>query len=68
MRRQTHQYAHSEYVSEFEKFINQFLEEHPSVLESQREGWNIFWDHNIEPDDLKRAYQDTVPLKAYPYD
>ncbi len=60
--------AHSQYVSEFEKFMNRFLDEHPAVVKSQRDGWNIFWDHNIDPDDLLKKYSDIVPVKAYSYD
>jgi hypothetical protein len=63
----SHSSAHSGYVSDFEQFMGRFLDEHPAVLESQREGWYIFWDHVIDPDDLKRAYSDTVPVKGYPY-
>lgn len=62
-----HSHVPSGYVSDFEQFMGHFLEEHPAVLESQREGWYIFWDHVIDPDDLKRAYQDSVPVKNYPY-
>lgn len=68
MRHHPHLDAHSPYVSEFEKFMHQFLDEHPATLKNQRDGWNIFWDHNIDPDDLRNAYRDTVPVKAYPYD
>jgi hypothetical protein len=64
----THRPAHSGYVSEFEQFMDKFLDEHPAVVKSQRDGWHIFWDRKIDPDDLKRAYRDTVPVKAYPYD
>ncbi|HEY8102558.1 MAG TPA: DUF3460 family protein [Burkholderiaceae bacterium] len=68
MRHQVHPPPHSGYVSEFEQFMGKFLDEHPSVVKSQRDGWNIFWDHKIDSDDLMRGYRDTVPVRAYPYE
>ncbi|MGZ3253178.1 MAG: DUF3460 family protein [Burkholderiaceae bacterium] len=64
----TRQPAHTGYVSEFEQFMGKFLDEHPAVIRSQRDGWTIFWDHDIDPDDLVKANQDTVPVKPYSYD
>jgi len=68
MDRHSHQPAHPGYVSEYEQFMGKFLDEHPAVVKSQRDGWYIFWDHNIDPDDYRNAYSDTVPVKAYPYE
>jgi hypothetical protein len=59
--------AHTGYVSDFEKFMGQFLDEHPAVVDSQRDGWRIFWDHKIDPEDLQRGYEQTLPVKPYPY-
>lgn len=58
---------HPGYVSDYEKFMGQFLDEHPAVIKNQRDGWHIFWDRNIDPEDYKIAYRDSVPVKAYPY-
>lgn len=53
---------HSGYVSEFTQFIDAFLREHPDVVESQHQGWNIFWDHDVSFDELKRMEADNVPF------
>ena len=37
------------YVSDFEIFMNQFLKEHPEVVEEQRRGWRSFWEVKIDP-------------------
>jgi hypothetical protein len=59
--------GHSGYVSEFEQFMDKFLAEHPEAVEHQRSGWDIFWDHEIDLNELDRAGRDKVPLKGYDY-
>jgi len=36
------------YVSEFTKFMNQYLDEHPEVVEEQKRGWASFWQLKAE--------------------
>ncbi|MES2536501.1 MAG: DUF3460 family protein [Pseudomonadota bacterium] len=55
----------SGYVSEFEQFMGHFLEDHPDVLDNQRRGWNIFWDRKVDLDELKKAEEDSVPMKDF---
>ncbi|MBI1890402.1 MAG: DUF3460 family protein [Burkholderiales bacterium] len=59
--------GHAGYVSEFTQFMDKFLEEHPEAAKSQRIGWDIFWDHQVDPIELDRLGRDTVPVKGYDY-
>ncbi|MFZ5523356.1 MAG: DUF3460 family protein [Pseudomonadota bacterium] len=36
------------YVSDFTKFIDQYLDEHPEVVEEQKQGWASFWQLKAE--------------------
>lgn len=56
------------YVSEFEKFINHFLEEHPEVLEDQRTGRAIYWDRKVDLTAQDKAEKDMVPDDHYGFD
>jgi len=51
------------YVSEYEQFMDHFLEEYPEVIEDQRKGWFIFWDHKVDFEEWKKAGEDSVPMK-----
>lgn len=55
----------TEYVSEFEHFMNRFLEEHPDVREDQRIARLIHWDRKVDLWALKLAEQDRVPEDGY---
>lgn len=59
--------GHAGYVSEFTEFMDRFMEEHPEAVKSQRTGWDIFWDHDIDIRELDRQGRDTVPVKGYEY-
>ena len=49
-----------EYVSDFEKFMNQYLKDHPEVVKEQRRGWRSFWEVNIDPADSMFGKQDLL--------
>ncbi|WP_025918047.1 DUF3460 family protein [Herminiimonas sp. CN] len=66
-RQQGQRSTRSGYVSEFEQFMDKFLEQHPEVVRSQHKGWYIFWDHKVDFDDLKKAGEDSAPVKGYDY-
>jgi hypothetical protein len=53
------------YVSEYTRFINCYLEEHPEVVEDQKRGWNIYWGHKVDHKALKEAAEDSVPDDSY---
>jgi len=43
------------YVSEFANFMNQYLENHPNVVEQQKHGADFFW---------KLKYEKAEPVSA----
>ncbi len=53
------------YVSDFEKFMGDFMRSHPEVEPDQKRGWYIWWDHHVDPDQLEQQRQDSVPFKPY---
>jgi hypothetical protein len=53
------------YVSEFTRFIDHYLADHPEVVKDQKRGWNIHWDHKVDFQSLKEAGEDTVPDDSY---
>lgn len=53
------------YVSEFTRFIDRYLVEHPEVVKDQKVGWNIYWDHPVDFRALREAAEDAVPDDAY---
>lgn len=53
------------YVSEFERFIQDYLAHHPEVVADQRRGWLIWWDHRLDLDALDREQASEVPFKPY---
>lgn len=57
----------SEYVSEFECFFGKLLNEHPELVEDQRRGWNIWWDHTVDLEAERLARTDAVPTPPYYY-
>ncbi|MDB5935956.1 MAG: hypothetical protein JWQ01_3300 [Massilia sp.] len=60
--------GHGGYVSEFDQFINDFMGRHPEVEASQKRGWYIWWDHQVDTKDLEEHPKDAVPVKSYQYD
>ncbi len=58
----------SGYVSDFEQFMQGFLDQHPEVEEDRRKGWYIWWDHRLDLADLDTLHANEVPVKPYPYE
>jgi hypothetical protein len=56
-----------EYVSEYEAFFGQLLATHPELVEDQRAGWNIWWDHKVDLEAERLARTDAVPTPPYYY-
>ncbi|MGE5469723.1 MAG: DUF3460 family protein [Bacteroidota bacterium] len=53
------------YVSDYSRFIGQFLEKHPEALAEQHDGWRIYWDKQVDQAALEKAEQDKVPDDGY---
>lgn len=53
------------YVSEFTRFIDQYLQDHPEEVEEQRRGWNIFWHRHVDFAAQKEAEAAAVPDDGY---
>lgn len=65
--REKYRVGHSGYVSPFTEFMDSFLAEHPEVVEDQRRGWYLFWDHKADFEEMKESNKDSVPVKGYDY-
>jgi hypothetical protein len=55
------------YVSEFTKFMDGFLEQHPEVDTERRELRLKLWDTALDLDDQRRWRESRVPQKPYVY-
>ena len=62
-----HAHHYQGYVSEFTRFMDGYLQQHPAVLTDQQRGWNIWWNRYVDLGEWDRAQQDTVPLPPYYY-
>ncbi|MFB9245608.1 DUF3460 family protein [Massilia antarctica] len=56
------------YLSEFEQFMQGFLAQHPEVEVDRQRGWDIWWDHRIDLDELDKQRENELPVKPYVYD
>jgi hypothetical protein len=55
------------YQSDFTKFMDAFLTQHPEVV-SQRETLRLtLWDRTVDPEDLQRWNASRVAQKPYVY-
>jgi len=55
------------YVSDFSKFMNQYLEEHPEVVEEKKRGWASFWLLKTEIRSPEKSKDDVAPDDSYGY-
>ena len=53
------------YVSEFTRFMNQYLEQHPEVVKDQERRWNSYWYPEVDPVALREAEEDRATDDAY---
>ena len=61
-------YRRGGYVSEFTRFIDAYLRDHPEAQTRQRLGWRIYWGRPVNFDAWRRAGRDSVPEPPYHYD
>ena len=55
------------YVSEFTRFMDDYMTTHPEERKTQREGWNIFWDKRVDLEEQHEHEASEVPTPAYYY-
>ncbi len=55
------------YESELTKFIRELKNKKPDLEQKQREGRAIFWDRELDLEQLKRWRQSKVPQQPYVY-
>ena len=55
------------YESDITKFLREMHEKRPSLDDEQRTGRAIFWDKQLDPDELARWTASRVPMKGYVY-
>jgi hypothetical protein len=57
-----------QYVSEFEQFMNGYLEQHPEVERDKQLGWRIWWERApVRPEEMARERESHLPRAAYYY-
>lgn len=54
-----------DYVSDYTRFIEHFVDEHPEVREEQHCGWRIYWDKRVDLAALEEARKDSAPNDGY---
>lgn len=59
--------AEAMYESDLTKFMRDFLQQHPEVVEDQRKGRAMWWDKPQDLETAKRNDESRVPPKAYYY-
>lgn len=52
------------YVSEFTRFMDSFLVEHPEVLDDQHRRWHILWERADGPATESLDREDRIPLEG----
>ena len=55
------------YESDITKFLRELHEKRPSLDDEQRTGRAIFWDKQLDPDELARWKASRVPMTGYVY-
>lgn len=58
----------TEYVSEFTRFMNEFLAQHPDIIADQYRGRAIYWDKgHVDIAEEEKAVRDSVAVDSYFY-
>jgi len=55
------------YESDITKFIRELKAKSPDLDRKQREGRAIYWDKQLDDDDLRRWRESNVPQQGYVY-
>ena len=55
------------YESEITRFLHELKEKKPELERKQREGRSIWWDKELDPEQLRRWQESKVPQRPYVY-
>jgi hypothetical protein len=55
------------YESDITRFLHELKEKQPELERKQREGRSIWWDKELDPEQLKRWQESKVPQRPYVY-
>jgi hypothetical protein len=64
---QPYRWRHAGYVSDFDSFMQGYLERRPAVEKDQQHGWYLLWDKHVDQGEIAAAQRDNVPIKSYSY-
>jgi hypothetical protein len=64
---QPYRWRHAGYVSEFDSFMQTYLQRRPAVEKDQQRGWYLLWDKHVDQGQIAAEQQDNVPVKSYYY-
>lgn len=53
------------YVSDFTRFMEAYLDQHPEVVADRKRGWGIWWERHVDLKEIERIEADTVPRSPY---
>ena len=56
------------YVSEFERFMDGFLQDHPDVERDKIMGWRIWWERHVKPGEIDGELRENMSRPGYYYD
>lgn len=57
----------ADYESDLTRFIRELKSKQPEIERQQREGRAIWWDKDLDPEQLARWRESSVPQKPYVY-
>jgi hypothetical protein len=60
-------FAMAEYESDLTRFIRELKNKQPDLERKQREGRALWWDKELDPEELKRWQESKVPQQPYVY-
>jgi hypothetical protein len=55
------------YESDITRFLHELKEKQPELERKQREGRSIWWDKELDPEQLQRWQESKVPQRPYVY-
>lgn len=57
----------ADYESDLTRFIRDLKSKRPEIERQQREGRAIWWDKDLDPEQLRRWQESKVPQQPYVY-